>query len=410
MKEKRKIWYISKYAVVPGDGNPTRQYFFSKYFAGKNYDVTLFSSKSSGIKNCKIKGIAQKKEIDGFCHVLINGPEISLGFSMKRIISWLIFETLLLFSAVFTKIKKPDVIIVSSLSVLTVITGYIFKKIYGAKLIFEIRDIWPLSLTELKNISGKNPFVFFLRIIEKFGYKKSDYIVGTMPKLDQHISKSIKKSFKFACIPMGYDPEFYENTEKLPDKIKNKLPENKFIVGYAGSVGVANCVEEITEAAKILNKKNPDIHFVILGDGALKKILIKTTENLNNITFLPKIQKKYVNDFLSSCNLLLNPWQDLKMYEYGVSPNKWIDYMYAGKPVIVSYNGYRSIINEANCGEFIPANNPELLADKISEYSKKNPEELNKIGENGKKYLEKNLKYETLAEKYIKIFKKLTDV
>lgn len=407
MKNKimnKNIWYISKYAVSVEDGNPTRQYFLSKYIARKGYNVTLISSRSSGIKNCRLNGIGKKRKIDGINHILINGPEINLGFSLKRILSWFIFETLLFISPAVFKLPKPNIIIVSSLSLLTIVTGFAFKKIYKAKLIFEIRDIWPLSLMELKNISKRNPIIFFLRSIEKFGYKRADYIVGTMPKLDIHIKKSIKKEFKFICIPMGFDPDFYKDSKPLPADIKDKLPDNKFIVAYAGSVGIANCVNEIIEAAKILHNKNTDIYFAILGDGALKDILVESSKGLDNVVFLPKLSKEYVNAFLSSCQLLLNPWQDKKIYEYGVSPNKWIDYMYSEKPIIVSYNGYRSIINEAKCGEFIDVNNAELLASKIFEYYKKSPTELELTGKKGKKYLENNLSFEILTDKLLTVF------
>jgi len=403
----KTVWYISKYAVIPDDGNPTRQFFLSKYLTKEGYDTVLISSKSSGIKNVKIKGVFRKKEIEGFKHILINGPEINLGFSIKRILSWIIFETLLFVSPVFCKLKKPDIVIVSSLSLLTVITGYIFKKIYKAKLIFEVRDIWPLSLVELKKMSENNIFVKFLASVEKFGYKKSDYIVGTMPKLDEHIKNTIKSNFNFTCIPMGYDPDFYKELRELPDEIKNKLPENKFIAGYAGSIGIANCINEIVEAAEKLEKKETNIFFAVLGEGALKKEFEERTQNMKNIIFLPKVPKEEVNDFLTSCDLLLNPWQDKKIYKFGVSPNKWIDYMYSARPIIVSYNGYKSIINEANCGEFIEANNVDLTAKIIVEYFKKEKEELKKTGENGRNYLEKNLTYNYLAKKYVSIFKAL---
>jgi len=77
--------------------------------------------------------------------------------------------------------------------------------------------------------------------------------------------------------------------------------------------------------------------------------------------------------------------------------------MYASKPIIVPYNGYQNIINEAHCGEFIETNNPQLLTDKIIEYSRKSKKELERIGLNGKEYLERNLSYDVLADKYLEL-------
>ncbi len=50
------------------------------------------------------------------------------------------------------------------------------------------------------------------------------------------------------------------------------------------------------------------------------------------------------------------------LYKFEVSPNKWIDYMFSARPILVSLNGYRSIISEANCGKFINSDNVELVA------------------------------------------------
>ena len=119
--------------------------------------------------------------------------------------------------------------------------------------------------------------------------------------------------------------------------------------------------------------------------------------------FLGKTTKNKVPSFLRLCHVLINPWANKKIYEFGVSPNKWIDYMYSAKPIIVSYSGYKSLINDAGCGEFVEAENIKALSNKILEYSRMPKKELDHIGQKGKSYLEENLTYEILAKKYLTI-------
>ena len=406
------IWYISKYANAPLFGTPTRQFFFSKYMAKKGRKTTLISSRSSHSSyHERLPDIGFKNQYNYKCEdvegVMLNGPFIRYGFNFKRILSWIIFEFRLLYWSFFKANEKPDVVIVSSLSILTFLSGIILKRKYKCKLIVEVRDIWPLTIIESKNWSSKNFFIQFLSFVERKGYKNADAIVGTMPNLKEHVKNIIPScADKVYYIPMGYDPEFtYQLNEEDPyENFFSKIRNNNFIVGYAGTIGLANCVDQIIEAARIL--KNEPIVFAILGGGPLKEKLMEYVKdnNLTKVHFFNKVTKEMVGTFLKHSNLLVNPWMGGNaIYRFGVSPNKWIDYMHSSKPVLVSLDGYYCIINEAKCGTFIKADNPSLMAEEILKFSKMNRMELEKMGENGKKFLVENLSYNVLTDKYLAI-------
>src|SRR5690606_7252976 len=112
--------------------------------------------------------------------------------------------------------------------------------------------------------------------------------------------------------------------------------------------------------------------------------------------------KKEVSLFLEKCHLLLNPWMGGNtIYKYGVSPNKWIDYMYSARPILVSLDGFQSIINEARCGEFIKADDAELMAETILKYNRMDKDYLNEMGKKGREYLLANMTYDILTDKYL---------
>lgn len=377
--------------------------------------VTFIHSRSTVNSGIPKMGLKNKSsyEYQGLKGVVLNGPEINLGFNFKRILSWLIFEIRLLFWALFSKKNKPDVIIVSSLSLLTFFSGTVLKKYFKCKLICEVRDIWPLTLEETKGWSNENIFIRILRYIEVLGYKNADAIVGSMPNLKQHV-ENINENYsnKVFYIPMGYDPEYWNiNNEVRANSFKEVFgkynPNNYFTVGYAGTIGVVNCVDQIIEAATLL--KGKPIFFAILGGGPLKDNLegIVVKRNLTNVVFLDAVPKSQVQHFLKSCDLVLNPIKGKSIYKYGVSPNKWIDYMFSGKPILVSLTGYHSLINQANCGRFIESDNIGLLADTILEFSLMDQEQLEEMGQRGKEYVKNRLNYRLLTKQYLEIIDNL---
>ncbi len=406
---KSRIWFVSKYGSTPEQEGASRQFSLASNFSKQQYETTLIISRSNGLKlNPKISKFYRSTVYQDLNVVTLNGPLINLGFSLRRIFSWVIFEiNLLRYAATIRNGNKPDIVIVSSLSLLTLFTGVLLKNKFKAKLVVEIRDIWPLTLVYSGKFSASSPFVKFLAYIEKYGYKNADGIVGTMPRLDLHLKKILTQPFHFRCIPMGFSEYQTLHLEKPANAAsKLELPKNKFVVAYAGAIGRLNKVDELLMTARQL-RDNDEVFFAIFGDGPEKKKLEIEANSLNNITFYGAFPKSEIISILSKCDLLVMPIYKSGIYDYGISPNKWIDYMLSGRPMLISYSGYRSIINEAGCGLFIDANNPELMAQEIIHMMTMGTEELDIMGKKGYEYVTKHHSYSQLAKEYLEFISTL---
>ena len=186
----KNIWFISKYVCPTNrDGTGTRGFLLMSEFAKLGKKVTVFTSDSNHLINPpKLQNKTMHEQVSGVDIIWLKTLKYGKTKSLRRMLSWLDFEFKLFFLNK-SKITKPDVIIVSSLSLLTIINGIIMKYRFGSKLVFEIRDIWPLLLTELKAFSKFNPLILGLGLIEKIGYRFSDMIIGTMPNLKFHLDK-----------------------------------------------------------------------------------------------------------------------------------------------------------------------------------------------------------------------------
>jgi len=404
----KTVWYISKYANIKKFGAETRQASFCKEFVKVGYDVKLITSNSSHLYSSLpvFKGRYLHDSDSGFEVIWVNTPKYINATSLRRIFSWLVFEFSVISLAFKRNIKKPDVVIASSLSLFSVFSGCFYKFFYKSKFIFEVRDIWPQSIIDLKGISKNNPLIIFLSWIEKLGYKYADEIVGTMPGIATHVTSVIGRCDKVNCIPQGVDLSFYKNelVSVASDYFEKYIPSNKFIVTYAGTLGIANAMEYVIEAAKLIEKHNENIHFLFVGDGGEEKRLKELAAGLSNITFAPRVDKNQVQSVLNRSDVLIASVRDESIYRYGISLNKFIDYMYAQKVILCMYSGFPSMINEADCGEFTPAEDPASLVSSLIKYEGMRKNELAKLGSNGYRYLIHNRNFTTLAKQFMELF------
>jgi glycosyltransferase involved in cell wall biosynthesis len=322
--------------------------------------------------------------------------------SAIRILSWLQFEWKVLTTSK-RHLQKPDVIIASSLSILSIISGFLLSRYYKSRFILEIRDIWPLSAMQLGGYRPSHPFMWLLGKLERFGYREADVIVGTMPNLIEHV-KEVEPRFK-SCIfiPQGLKKEHIEELELLePDYISQTFTPGTFKVVYAGTVNQNNPIEVLLKAI-IQMPKEEMIEAYILGSGSMLNKYKEKYLNYKQIKFVKAIPKKKVKAFLQQTDLCFDSI-DSEIARFGLSRNKWIDYMNAARPIVCSYSGYMSMINEAKNGSFVPFNDVDALTMEILKYKNLTKEKLFEIGSRGKIYLIENHIFSKLSLEYESLF------
>lgn len=401
------IWCISKYASPPNYSKmPARLFVLAKEFIKLGHNATLITSDSNHFSKFPDTNETYNFEmIEDVPLWWIKTKKYMKTASVARILSWFDFERKL-FSLDTKKLDKPDIVIVSSLSIFTILYGYYLKKKFNSFLVFEIRDIWPLTMTEEGGFSKWHPLVLLIGFIEKFGYKKADLVVGTMPRLDLHVENILGYEKPFHCSPLGFDPVNYQEEIVNINSFDEVFPKNKVIIGYAGSMGITNALEPFMETIKLL-KENSNIHFMLVGSGDLKTVFQEELKNCTNVTFLPRIGQNEVKYFLQKCDILYLSTKDSKVWDYGQSMNKVVEYMLASKPIIASYTGYPSMINEAECGQFINSTEANDLKKAILDISNMNEDDRNKLGNNGREWIYHNRQYTKLANDYINKIKEV---
>lgn len=402
--DSKAIWIINQYAGSPKHGMTFRSFFLAKEFI-KHHKVTIFSASFSHVmsKPPKVSDTYTQENIDGIDYQWLKVPFYNSSKSLGRVLSMFVFLYRLFFFN-DKSIERPDVIVVSSISPFPIWKAYLWAKRYDAKLIFEVRDIWPLTIIELGNFKKTNPFVVLLQITENFAYKVSDYVVSVLPNAFSHMKHHGLDEARFKHIPNGIDLNM--TVENLTKDIRAQIPKNKFTIAYTGAVGIANSLITFAEAAKLL-KNNNDITFLIIGDGSEKESILKFKEQnkLTNLTLIDPIPKKYVISLLQECvDVCFIGLMSQPLFRFGISPNKMFDYLYSSKPIIQSIDSANDIVSDAKAGISVPPEKPEEIANAILKIYNMSESERNEMGKNGKEYVKKNHSYEQLAKQYESLF------
>lgn len=398
MMQKKTIWIINQYASTPETGIGGRHYHLARELAGNGIKVYLISA---GFHHLLRQPNAMSKRIEvdtnGNLNIVrIRTPFYSDAHSKKRILNWFLFAWRLFGLRKF--LDRPDCILVSSPSLVSFIAAEKLAKHYQSRLVFEVRDIWPLTLIELGGYSVRHPFIRFMQWIESRAYQSSDQVISNLKFASTHMVSKGMPLNKFEWVPNGFSLSEVSNLSPLHQDVLTKLPEKQFIVGYTGTFGVANALDTLLLAAERLSEYL-DIKFVLVGQGKEKERLMEFAKEhqLNNVVFIDAVMKTQVQTVLTHFDVCYIGWCNDSLYQFGIAANKIFDYLYAAKPIIHSFSGKGDLVQEYKAGFTVPAEDHVAVSEAVLKLYKLTEEERDSMGKNGHDSVIEHHEYGKLA-------------
>jgi glycosyltransferase involved in cell wall biosynthesis len=411
--KKKNIWIFNHYATNTFKDQAGRHYWFAENLVKQGYDPTIFCASTIHNSNENIdtgSNIYTSEVTNGIPYVFVKTPDY-MGNGRQRIKNMISFyKNLFYVSKVYAKKHgKPDVILASSVHPLTLVAGIKIAKKLGIPCICEVRDLWPESIVAYGALKRNSVIAKVLYQGEKWIYKNADTVIMTWEGgreyiMDQNWDNKIDLN-KVKHISNGIVIDtFDKNSEehKIVDSdLDNKDYKN---VVYAGSIRKVNNLGILLDAAKIIqNQGKKDIRFLIYGSGDETDSLKERCkeEEINNVLFKGRVEKKYVPSILkkSYINILHNSSTSLD--KYGQSQNKFFEYLAAGKCIVQTYKTGYSICDKFGCGISAPVQNPEEIAKAIITASS---------DESKNKLMGKNARETAYQFDFNKLTKKLIDI
>jgi glycosyltransferase involved in cell wall biosynthesis len=203
-------------------------------------------------------------------------------------------------------------------------------------------------------------------------------------------------------VGLGVDPELSEIAYSPP----GERPDQNFRVVYAGSIGRAHELDKLVEVAASFEKA-AGITFEFFGRGDYLEKYSRSYGDKTHIMFHGAIPRKDLLGEMSSVDVVFLAAEDSEIWRYGQSLHKVVEYMALGRPIIAAYSGFPSMINEADCGVFVPAGDSQALRDAILALKAMTSKQRDDMGSRGKAWIFEHRTYAKLAESYIAIMDEL---
>lgn len=382
-----------------------------------DFDITVIAAQPGyASEKDKVKKIFEEDYLENIKIVRIKLPEVekTSKFSrMKYIFSYFIL-------AIIALLKEKGIDIIYTISqppILGGLIGTIGKFMKRSKHIYNIQDFNP-EQAEAVNYTNKKSIFRIAKMIDKLNCSYSDKIIV----VGNDMSETLKKRFLSKDVPEHAVINNWTNEKEIipltkeEDQVQSFLKKNnledKFIVMYSGNLGLYYDLENIVKITEHF-KKDVNLAFVFIGEGALKKEMqdFVRKHSISNVQFLPYQPKDYIKYSLNAADIhLVVNQKGIK----GVSvPSKIYGVMAVGKPILgVLEKGSEAqmLIEKSNSGTVVEPQDYESIIRAIDYFHKMNKASLLQLGQNGREYLEQNLKREISINKYREILKEVSEV
>ncbi|HEX7892068.1 MAG TPA: glycosyltransferase family 4 protein [Ramlibacter sp.] len=407
MSKAGSIWYIHPYAGGPGIGRYDRPYHLAREWnALGRRSVILTTCNHHLLDVPRTSGVEQ---VNGVDYEFLQAPAYR-GNGLGRIVNMTAFTLQLVRQAdrLAREHGAPAMVVTSSPHPYAFLAGRHLARKFGARCVFEVRDLWPLSLVELAGVAPSHPLVRFTGWLERVAYRTSDHVVSLLPCTLDHMRSVGLDPRRWRYIPNGVATE--TEAGELPDseaarQAREWRATGRTVVVYAGALGRPNHVESLVRAMALEGPRRGACA-VIVGRGELQPELRALVQSLglqDSVRILDQIPKAAVLRLLREASVGYISLRPEPIFRFGVSPNKLFDYMQAALPVIFAVRGGNDPVAEAGCGFSADPGDPASIADAVTRMAALGEARRREMGARGRQYVLEKHGYDRLARSYLEL-------
>lgn len=405
------IWYIHHYGGGPGLGTYDRPYQLGRAWQALGHTPTVFISRFHHLLQ-RQESLDPQFSIDGVPYVTIAARAYS-GNGVGRLLNIWDFSRNL--SSAGKELgegaSRPDLVIASSPHPFTIFPAYRLARRYGARLMFEIRDIWPLSITEILGTSKLHPFVQMCAFAERFALEKADVIASVLPRANLYLKDRGYGHKPFLWVPNGVGVR--SEASALSSESRNTLAmiekwraDGNVIIAHAGALGKPNAVDLLLQSLLhgCSRREAEKCRVLLVGTGQEEESLKSFVSNngLKGVHFCGRLPKGDLADIMKEVDIgYAGVRAHDRLYRYGVSLNKFADYFQASLPVLLPIAPCGDPVSESGGGIARRAEMPEAVWDALRELIMKSPQERRALGAKGRDYMAREYDYAGIARRYI---------
>ncbi|MBV5328182.1 MAG: glycosyltransferase family 4 protein [Chlorobium sp.] len=364
---------------------------FPNYPGGKLYD------------GYKVR-LLQRENIDGISVLRVPLYPSHDGSALKRIANYFSFALSAAFMGALL-VKPADVMYVYHPPATVGFAASVISMIRRIPFVYDIQDLWPdtLAATGMLNNHG------ILKLVDigcRIIYRQASKLVVLSPGFkDILVTRGIPAK-KIEVIYNWCDEENIQRKYSTAGLDEKNGLAGRFNIVFAGTMGKAQALDTVIDAAKIILYSRPNVQFVFVGSGIEVVRLKKKTEEmgLTNVLFLPRMPIQEIGAILALADVLLVHLRNDPLFCITL-PSKTQAYMAAGRPILMAVQGDAAhLVEQGQAGlACMPENTQEIVA-AVERFCGMTGQELEDMGNNGKKFYEKELSLAVGVDKFVSVF------
>lgn len=319
----------------------------------------------------------------------------------RRAWSYVTFMLCAILTGLF-RVRRPDVLVATSPQLLAGVAGWVIAALRRVPFVLEVRDLWPESIEAVG--AFRNRFVLrCLYGVANFLYARARHIVLVSDESRRVLEARGIPAEKMSVIKNGVDLALFRPTAANGAVRERHDLDGDFVVLYIGTIGMAHGLEVVLDAARQLTPQER-VRFLLVGEGARKDALRAQADGAAGVLFLDGRPRAEVPAYIAAADLCLVHLKRSELFKT-VIPSKLFEIMGCGKPILLGVEGEaQRLIEEAAAGRaFTPDSADELVA--AIRRLQAEPDEVRRLGENGRRFVEHNYSREKLASQYAELLR-----
>lgn len=361
-----KVLYFHQHFTTPQGASGTRSYEFARALIARGHEVTMacgsHGAGQTGILQPFVGGV-RRGMVDGILVVEFELPYSNKDGFVKRAFTYFKFAG---YSVRLALTEAFDVVFATSTPLTAGIPGIFARWLRRKPFVFEVRDLWPELPREMGAIRNR-AVLMLMGWLEWLSYHSANRLVGLSPGIVQGITRRGVARESVRMIPNGCDLGIFG---ALVERWRPAgVRATDLMAVFTGTHGIANGLDAVLDAAlELKRRRRDDIKIVLIGDGKLKDSLLARArqESLDNVIFHAPVSKLRLAGLIQSADIGLQILANVPAFYFGTSPNKFFDYIAAGKPTLNNYPGWlANLILENRCGFVVPASDSAAFADAL---------------------------------------------
>ncbi|MGE5635785.1 MAG: glycosyltransferase family 4 protein [Nocardioidaceae bacterium] len=398
-----RILYLHQFFMTRAGIGGTRSYEFARRFVSNGHDVTIVTAAQGDEPPRRIVDGVEVLAIRAGYADYVGATKVGYGRRALALARFAAAATLTVL-----RLPRPDVVYATSPPLTMALPALVAARRHRAPLVFEVRDLWPEAPIQMGALA--NPLARrAARALERRVYRSAAHVIALSPGIRAGVIAAGTPPEKVTLVPNASDLELFSPALDGSAERERLGVGDRFVCSYFGTMGEANDLTQVIEAAALLERRGENgVVFVLLGDGKRRAELEELAERrgARSVVFVdPVPDKSSVARLAAASDACLTIFKDVPIL-YTCSPNKLFDTFAAGRAAIVNTPGWlQRLVEDNEAGLYARHGDPADLAAKVVRL-RDDPALTRRLGANGRRLAEREFSRDELAERALGVLER----